>query len=97
MTQRVNCIICDSHNLEFLYTFKKFPLYMGTTVDNDDKFYDQEWVICKNCGTIQLKNLIDLDELYSVPHNPAVGKTWQKHHQTFAEYAAASAGKKVWL
>jgi len=95
MKKRNQCVICDSVKLEFLYNFQKFPIYMGISKNNNDKFYDQHWVICKDCGTIQLQYLIDLDELYGVPHNPAVGNMWRMHHKKFAKYAQQYLGKNI--
>jgi len=95
MKKRKNCVICNSTNFELLYNFKKFPIYMGIAKTNDDKFYDQKWVICKDCGTIQLEKLVKLEELYQVCHNPAVGNMWKLHHENFSEYVSKYSGKNI--
>ena len=94
MQERKQCVICESSQLIPLHTFKNFPMLMGISADND-KFYDQVWVICKNCGCIQLQYLIDLNELYSIPHNPAVGNMWKLHHEKFAKYVGTYANTSI--
>lgn len=86
MVKRESCVICESKDFEKLKTFKKFPVYMGAKKNQDEYFEDQNWVICRNCGCVQLSDLVDLDVLYKVPHNPAIGKTWQKHNIDFAKF-----------
>ena len=81
---RDKCLICNDET-EHLYTFPDFPIYMGSS-DSIDLRQDQIWNICKSCGTIQLKELIELDVLYDEPHNPAIGATWKQHNKDFANY-----------
>lgn len=82
---RTTCVICQSNKLKNLYTFNKFPIYMGKS-DSHDIYHDQVWGICKNCQCVQLLNLIDPKILYKTPHNPAIGKTWENHHKAYAEF-----------
>ncbi len=84
MSLRDECIICNGE-IEHLYTFTDFPIYMGSSTAQDRR-KDQTWNICKSCGTIQLKDLVALDVLYDKPHNPAIGVTWDKHNKDFASY-----------
>lgn len=86
MIKRESCAICESKDFEKLRTFKEFPVYMGAKKVQLEYFEDQNWVICKNCGCVQLSDLVDLEILYKVPHNPAIGKTWEKHNQEFAKF-----------
>jgi hypothetical protein len=62
---------------------------------SDDIYSDMIWVICKSCGCVQLKNLIDLSILYHRGHNSAYGKTWKKHHSDFSEFVKKYCGKSV--
>ena len=66
---REKCCLFNEE-LEHLYTFKKFPIFMGCS-DNDvkdDITVDMDWCIGKDNGFIQLKELIPLDVLYSDTH-----------------------------
>ncbi len=85
---RDKCAITGESDLEELYTFKKYPLYMGCT-DQDSKediFIDMDWVISRNSGLIQLKNLIPLNILYKENHSAVIGKIWERHHEEFAKF-----------
>jgi len=90
---RTHCIICNG-DISFLYRFDNFPIYMGIS-SGIDEYKDQNWYICKQCGTIQLKDLISLEKLYSVPHNPAIGQTWQRHNRNFADYITKYGKKSI--
>jgi 2-polyprenyl-3-methyl-5-hydroxy-6-metoxy-1,4-benzoquinol methylase len=55
-----------------------------------DLFFDMTWGISEN-GVVQLTNLLPLDLLYSDSHNPGtIGKTWKKHHDSFADFIKKS-------
>ena len=56
---RNKCVICQHPILVDCYTFKEFPIYMGTDPVNEYHYQDMEWVSCDKCGEIQLKTLID--------------------------------------
>lgn len=84
-SNRTKCVICESSNLESLFTFNKFPIYMGIS-DHNEIYEDQIWGICNKCQCIQLLQLIDPKILYKTPHNPAIGKTWENHHKEYAKF-----------
>lgn len=94
---RTSCTICNSQNLEELHTFKNFPVYMGIADARSPLYQDMRWDICKNCGTIQLKELIDPNILYARSHNPAIGKTWHRHHTKLAEFINSYADQSTIL
>ena len=80
--------VVNGNKLEFLYSFKNFPLFFGC-VDSpieDDLIADMEWVIDKSTGAIQLSKLIPLEILYQEQHMDGTGPTWQKYYLDFAEY-----------
>ena len=84
---RNKCVICESDSLKCLYTIKDFPVYCG--ISNNDKkdiVEDQVWCCCTECGCVQINKLINLKILYEVPHNNALGGTWEKHNKDFAKY-----------
>ncbi|ABL02610.1 hypothetical protein Rmag_0896 [Candidatus Ruthia magnifica str. Cm (Calyptogena magnifica)] len=85
---RNRCEITKSENLEILHTLRNFPVYMGCTkqLQKEDLVADMTWVIFKNSGLIELKELIPLNILYPENHAGAVGKIWDNHHNAFAKF-----------
>ena len=85
---RENSIITGQNNLEFLFELNSFPAFIGCTErpKEDDVFADMTWMICKDSGVIQLKNLLPLDLIYSEYHSEALGPTWQTHHEEFTSF-----------
>ena len=62
----------------------------------NDLFQDMSWVICKECGTIQLSKLIPQEILYKYSHNSGVvGGLWSKHHKAFSEFVIKCNPKSV--
>lgn len=89
MITRTQCAISEIQDLEPLYSFPKFPVFMGCTEQNekDDLKVDMEWSISRGSGLIQLKKLLPLDVLYPESHGAgAVGALWDKHHKAFAQF-----------
>jgi SAM-dependent methyltransferase len=88
--KRSQCLLTGTEDIEPIYSFKKFPVYMGCVdpnLSNNDLFCDMEWGCSKSSGSVQLMNLIDPTLLYQEHHNPGtVGKTWQHHHETFYDF-----------
>lgn len=87
-TTRNTSIITGNKNLENLYEFKNFPVYMGCTEKNEseDLFADMKWDICTDTGIIQLKELLPLDILYMDQHNDGTGKVWEQHYEEFSKF-----------
>jgi hypothetical protein len=86
---RNNDVVLGSSDLEEIYTFKKFPVFMGCTEQDksDDIFADMCWKISKSSGMIQLDPLLPLDVIYSTEHGSGTtGKGWDDHHQAFADF-----------
>jgi hypothetical protein len=95
---RNKCVICNGTRLEHVYTFDLFPVYMGVSdnaVVDDDIYNDMIWAICKDCGCVQLKYLVDLSILYHKGHNSGCGKTWQNHHEEFSEFVVKYCGSNI--
>lgn len=59
LIDRKKDMLLQYEDLEPLYTFRDFPVYMGVTEqeESQDEFADMEWAIAKGSGMIQLKNL----------------------------------------
>lgn len=85
-------------NIEPLYIFKNFPVFMGCVTDSlwkNDLVSDMEWGICPRTGLIQLKKLIPLKFLYLNQHNDGVGSVWQDHYRAFARFLHAYRLKNI--
>lgn len=85
---RSKSVVTEKENLEPLYTFKDFPVFMGCvdTPQSEDLLADMEWNICRDTGIIQLGKLLPLEVLYLNNHNDGTGKVWQDHYTAFAKF-----------
>jgi len=82
-------VILNNKDLEELYTFENFPVFMGCTNDssNTDIKAKMSWSISKSSGIIQLNPLLPLEVVYGNGHGSGtVGKIWNEHHQAFAKF-----------
>lgn len=87
--ERVQCAITGATDLEPLYTFPGFPVFMGCLDQPEDMDlkHEMSWSISKSSGLIQLKKLLPLEVLYPESHGAgAVGKLWERHHASFAQF-----------
>lgn len=86
---RNHCVFTGKQDLQHLWTFKDFPVFMGCTdeAENADIKIDMQWWISASSGMIQLNPLVPLDVLYAASHGSgSVGNSWDKHHQAFAQF-----------
>ncbi len=91
------CVFTGAKDLEHLYSFKNFPVFMGCVEHplSEDKLFDMNWFISRSSGSIQLNPLVPLDILYGQSHGSgSIGSTWEKHHQSFAEFIAEQKQSK---
>lgn len=89
LIKRNNCVISGNNDLEPLYSFLKFPVFMGCLdqPESDDLKQDMCWWISRESGLIQLNPLLPLDVLYPESHGAgAVGALWNRHHKAFAHF-----------
>jgi len=89
LIKRAHCVISGNNDLEPLYSFPKFPVFMGCLdqPESDDLKQDMSWWISRGSGLIQLNPLLPLDVLYPESHGAgAVGALWDKHHKAFAQF-----------
>ncbi len=87
--ERQRCAVTGSEDVEHLYTFKQFPVFMGCVKHppSEDLYADMDWWISKSSGLIQLRKLLPLEVLYPEAHGAgAIGAMWEKHHRTFAQF-----------
>ena len=91
-------VVYGNKDLKTIYTFKKFPVFMGVSKNHykTDKFFRMRWQISKRSGMLQLNPLLPLNILYPETHNSGcVGKLWEKHHSEFAKFVRKLKPKKV--
>jgi len=82
-------VILGGNDLEQIYCFKNFPVYMGSVGHplSEDVLSDMQWVISKASGAIQLNPLLPLEVVYPDAHGSGcVGDLWMKHHGAFANF-----------
>ena len=90
---RTQCCICQSSSLNEFYSRDRVPVYMGATSQSPDLdvFEKQVWLICENCGIVQLRDLLDLELLYQQNHHrEIVGNIWRSHHEDLAKFLVES-------
>lgn len=80
--------ITNNIDLEHLYTFKDFPVFMGCTNQDikKDLVADMSWYIDPLSGFIQLTKLIPLDVLYMDQHMDATGATWSRYNNQLSDF-----------
>ena len=87
--QRDKDVINECKDLEFLYKFDNFPVFMGCTNQSIEKdiLVNMQWEISKGSGGIQLNPLLPLDILYPESHGSGnIGRMWAEHHQEFSKF-----------
>ncbi|MBP6981895.1 methyltransferase [Candidatus Gracilibacteria bacterium] len=95
---RDNSVLTGKKNLEPLYVFKDFPVFMGCTDQMDqatDIKADMSFAVCRDTGIIQLDKLLPLDLVYQSQHNDGIGKIWQDHYLAFSEFLETFSPKKI--
>lgn len=95
---RNQCVVTGFSDLEKLYEFPKFPVFMGclNQPQEMDLKQDMSWCISRESGLIQLKKLLPLDVLYPESHGSgAIGSLWEKHHRTFANFLSTISPTSV--
>ena len=95
---RNKCPISQEQELELLYSFNDFPIFMGCvdTPANQDLKTNMNWYIGRCNGIIQLNPLIPLEILYGKSHGSGtVGKLWDKHHKEFADFVSKYKLKRL--
>lgn len=95
--QRKNSILTGKSNLEHLYNFNKFPVFMGCTDEPQKKdiLAEMSFSICRDSGIIQLDKLLPLDLVYLTQHNDGTGAVWQNHYRAFAEFLSEYSPQNI--
>jgi hypothetical protein len=87
--ERTECVVCSSKNLKFVYSLKEFPMIFLPTESlvSEDIKIELKLYGCENCGSVQLKELLDPKILYSTPHNSTYNTPlWKEHHISLSEF-----------
>jgi len=94
---RNKSLITGKENLEHLYTFKNFPVFIWCTEDRkeNDLLADMSFSICKDTGFIQLDKVLPLNIIYSWYHSEALWWLWLTHHNLFIEFISKYKLKNV--
>lgn len=98
LIERTSCAISGNDDLEPLYIFAGFPVFMGclNQPESADLKQDMGWWISHGSGLIQLKQLLPLDVLYPESHGAgSIGALWEKHHKAFAQFITKTAPSSV--
>jgi hypothetical protein len=97
MAARTRCAVAGTDDLEPLLRIEGAPLYMGVSDGDpgDDAFADQEWVVSRSSGCLQLGLLPPLELVYQAQHNAAIGGVWRRHHDAFADFVARFGPRTV--
>ena len=91
-------VINGHEDLECLYKFDNFPVFMGCVNQpkSTDILADMQWMISKGSGAIQLNPLLPLEVLYPESHGAGgVGGMWADHHSQFAKFIQKQAPHSV--
>jgi hypothetical protein len=78
---RDKSVLTGKQNLEKLYTYENFPVFIGATNEplEKDLYVDLSLGLCPETGVIQLTQLIPPEIIYSVYHSEALGAVWEEH------------------
>jgi len=99
MIHRDVCIVCTNPKLSPFFTEQDMPLAyiprpLSSSVE-DDTLFTLKWVKCDVCGCVQLEDLADPADLYSVSHNETISSgLWLEHHTKFAEFVSSYVAPK---
>jgi len=91
-------IVSGSDDLEHLYTFKQFPVFMGSVTQpvDQDLTANMDWYISPASGMIQLKHVLPLEVVYQTEHNPGTtGQGWLDHHRALSDFINQHNPKRV--
>tara|TARA_R110002020_G_scaffold262166_6_gene476633 strand:- start:2625 stop:3788 length:1164 start_codon:yes stop_codon:yes gene_type:complete len=98
LQERKKDLIFENNNMEHLYTFKNFPVFMGCVSSERDQDLksDMRWEISKKSGMIQLASLLPMDVVYAQAHGSGlVGSVWMCHHSEFAKFIIENLPEKA--
>lgn len=91
-------IVTGNEDLELIYSFKDFPVFMGCVdqPQSKDLVNDMNIYISKSSGMLQLNPVLPLEIVYQTEHNPGTtGKAWEDHHRSFAEFISQFGSNSV--
>lgn len=96
--KRTQDVISGNEDLEYLYTFKDFPVFMGsvTTDPATDLKHDLDFYISQSSGMVQISPMLPMSVVYQSEHSSGTtGPGWMQHHKSLAEFIHKYSPKKV--
>ena len=91
-------LITGNEDLLLIESLPRFPTFVGCVDHNpsEDEFLDMNFYISQGSGMIQINPILPLDVVYKSDHSQgSVGKSWQDHHNKFAEFIHKQDPKSV--
>lgn len=98
LINRNECVFSGVADLEHLYTFHNFPVFMRSlnAPPEDDIKIDMSWWISRSTGSIQLNPLLPSQILYDIDHGGGtIGKVWSELHKEFAMFISKYVPKAI--
>lgn len=98
LVERELCVVTKRKDLEDLFSFGEFPVFMGCTNQpfESDVMSRMDWVISRGSGVIQLKKVLPLEILYGEHHGSGeIGRLWRQHHEDFAVFISEALPSAV--
>ena len=86
--RKKNCVLCNSKNLKEVLDFGKTPLANSypKTVDEKESFFNLSCILCKKCGHLQLKELINPKILFeNYLYVSGTSKVLAEHFKRYSE------------
>jgi len=82
-------VLTKDETMEDIFILKKFPVSMSCVdlnfYENDYKYMDMIFQVCKKTGIIQIKEYPSFEDMYIVPHNMSFGKIWDDLFKIMSE------------
>ena len=91
-------VVTGNDDLELIYSFKNFPVFMGCVKQKREKdlVNDMNIYISRSSGMLQLNPVLPLEIVYQTEHNPGTtGKAWEDHHRAFAIFITQFGSKSI--
>ena len=98
LKNRETCVFCGGVELNELIRLDGMPLFMGINNGVENLYADMTFIECKHCNTVQIKELINPEILYSNNHNiNVVGNIWSNHYTELIKFIGNSIKNKTVL
>jgi len=89
MITRILCAICESTQFKHIYILDDFPMLIHNTSSDilSDETYSLELIGCRECGCVQMKNIVNPSILYNTNYKTAsYSKLAINHNIAFSSF-----------